>query len=49
MSIMSINYVTAHCTYRSLVIPSVKNASKVLNPFEGSIQFYRVNVKKVRG
>ena len=28
------------------MIPSDKNASKVLNPFEGSIQFYGVNFKK---
>ena len=43
-----VNYVNQLChslLYRSLVIPSVKNASKVLNPFEGSIEFYRVNLK----
>ena len=43
-----VNYVNQLChslLYRSLVMPSVKNASKVLNPFEGRIQFYRVNLK----
>ena len=32
--------------YRSLVRPRVENALKVLNPFESSIQFYRVDLKK---
>ena len=44
-----VNYVNQLChssLHRSLVIPSVKNASKVLNPFEGSIQFCGVNFKK---
>ena len=43
-----VNYVNQLChssLHRSLVIPSVKNASKVLNPFEDSIEFYRVNLK----
>ena len=43
-----VNYVNQLChssLYRRLVIRSDKNASKVLNPFEGSIQFYGVNFK----
>ena len=40
-----VNQLCHSSLYRRLVMPSVKNASKVFNPFEGSIEFYRVNLK----
>ena len=42
-----VNHSKCHSSQqRSLVRPRVENASKLLNSFESSIQFYRVNLKK---